>query len=568
MKLFSQPRVAATIVAAILSLVSASALAGDKFRFDPGDTASGRFGKDAQRFCDHNKIKNCHLVRANFDYELPDGITPREAKAARPKVAESPKPAKAKVTKRESTLAERYRAQGLFPWEHVNGAPLRDCGNKTSEQIVEETSTKFVAEGLITETEREELRALTRGLKGPRKPLLEREGRIELVPGMHFAAGTFCRKGEVVVVKNMVAAWDPAKTGPVYAQELVLSTGKTIPWVWNCDNLLIGRPRLPKLPEAPAPAASTPAPAASAPEPSREPERPQPKDDQPRAVIPPVDEDEVVLAKYDWDAGIYVGLDRDVKYAGGEGAFYPVLAHRAWGRYALGIGGMANFWDGSTPSDWDFSGRYGAIGLAQKWSWNERRDLGIKFPMIGTFHERGGRAAFRESRDAKLICASLAYTDASREKAGEKVLPEWQVWLSFCDPTSQSKSRTVFGQPANADGMRDIKYILSAGGRVYLTKDLTGVLGEGGVAAKLQPFVELGVNKTSPNPFSAHLYGGLRGVKKISSIGVGPHYSSAGTVIGATYNHDVGRHVKLYNDEERWAAMVKSLEALGVAIDE
>lgn len=521
-----------------------------KFRFNAGETASGRFGSKAQQFCDHNKIANCNIVRANVDYDLPEGVEPKEVKVKRA-ASKDASPKAPRVVRRAPMMNDA----GEILYRSVGTAPLNGCGKRDILAIAEEA---WAVLG-ISEEDRAWLRQNIDAKGGPRFSNAP-QGFVKLVPDMRLEQVTFCREGKVVSVGPMRTAWH--KDDAVYGEKFVLPSGKTLVWMRNCFNWV---PWIPE--ERPAPQPTKPK------EPRKDPPTEEPKptppsrDEQPRVVIPPVDEDEVVVQKYDWDAGVYVGLDRDVKYAGGEGAFYPGLYHRNWGRYAVGIGGLINFWDGSTPADWDFSGRYGAVGLAQKWSRYDGRDFGFKFPMVGTFHERGGRAAFHETRDAKLLCASMAYTDASREKAGAKVLPEWQVWMSFCDPTSQSKSRTVFGQTANTDGMQDINYILSAGGRVYLTKDLTGLMGEGGVAAQLQPFVELGVNKTAPNPFSAHAYGGVRGVKKISSLGVGPHYSSAGTVLGATYNHDVGRHVKLHNAEERWAAMVKSLEALGVAVD-
>lgn len=518
--------------------ISASALA-DTYTPKPGETLSRLFPnpKAWQTVCQLNKqagkIESCDKIFAGRPLELPEGITPREVRVAW-----------------RSTTPADVQEQSCI---NLGAAPFNRYG-----------SMKLRLQGIdlspvLSQSEKDEAKRLVLAGKGDKRLVTK---------DMVFKAMPFrSRDGSVKFVQN-VRVCTPEQGGrPEVVEVWRLSTGKLVSDFETCGNMSVMRepPVVAKF-EPPVVAKSPPA-ASEPPSVETLTEEQTPVVEKPREVITPVEEDEVLVQRYDWDLGFYIGLDRDVKYAGGEGAFYPVLAHRAWGRYAAGIGGMANFWSGETPQGYGFDGHYGAAGLAQKWSRYDGRDFGLKFPMWGAFHEHGGQAAYRETRHANLLCASMAYTDASREKAGEKVLPEWQAWMSFCDPTSQSKSRTVFGQTANTDGMRDINYILSAGGRVYLTKDLTGLGVEGGLAAELQPFVELGVNKTSPNPFSAHAYGGLRGVKKISSLGVGPHYSHAGTVLGATYNHDVGRHVKLSNDEERWTAMVKSLEALGVAVD-
>lgn len=272
-----------------------------------------------------------------------------------------------------------------------------------------------------------------------------------------------------------------------------------------------------------------------------------------------------VASDYDWDAGLFVGGDKDVGFTGGDGAGYPVIKYYDWGRYALGGGGSFSLWQGGTPDGYRYSGETIAFGLAQKFSFNNRRDLGIKFPMYGDLWTRGQdkSGSYQQRTHASMICASASYTDASREKEGKTAAPEWQIWASFCDPFSQEKSHTRFGQALDASTIQDVKYVAGVGGRVFLSKNL----GDTGLLAKVQPFVEVGVNQTAPNPTSAHAYVGLRTVDKVWGCGVGIHHAQTGNLPGATCTYDLGLDTKLRDKKERWSEMVKSLEALGVAVD-
>ncbi|MGB4833621.1 MAG: LysM peptidoglycan-binding domain-containing protein [Candidatus Moraniibacteriota bacterium] len=544
----------------------------------PGDQLLKQFGgKGAKAVCEGNKLANCDHIEVGQVLKLPEGITPRETKTVVEVVAKpATKPADAKPatavladkpviakrvtrTYRPVVVAPKTNDAGEILYRRVGTAPLNGCGKRTIASISEEA---WEVLGL-SDDDRVYLREHADLVDGPRIHFTVEEGLYQIETNVRLEQVTFCRAGKAVAIGPMRTAWD-AKTA-VYGERFVLPSGKMLVWMRNCFNWVI-------LPEektvfAPPPPPAEP-PVAETPPPEPEPTEPQEAPVQQSIA----EVDEIVQRYDDWDLGFYAGGDRDVAYAGGEGAYYPVLLHRAWGRYAVGVGAFANPWVGKTPDDFSFGGRDGAVGLSQKWSTYERRDLGIKFPTIGAFREYGHDASgkYQQRRRATILCASASYNDASREKAGETKLPEWQVWTSLCDPILQSKSQTWEGQPITGGDMQDIRYILSVGGRIYLTKDLTGLLGDGGIAAKLQPFVEVGINKTSPFPYSAHLYGGLRTANKVVGCGAGWHYSR-GThtaIPGFTCTYDAGRHYKLSVEEERWGEMVKSLEALGVAVDD
>lgn len=295
---------------------------------------------------------------------------------------------------------------------------------------------------------------------------------------------------------------------------------------------------------------------------------PEPVVPAPTPVLTPPSEKMIVdqvASDYDWDAGLFVGGDKDVRFAGGEGAGYPMIKYFDWGRYALGGGGAFSLWQGGTPDGYRYSGETVAFGLAQKFSFANRRDLGIKFPMYGDLWTRGQdkSGSYQQRTHASMLCASASYTDASREKEGKTAVPEWQVWASFCDPFSQEKSHTRFGQALDASTIQDVKYVAGVGGRVFLSKNL----GDTGLAAKVQPFAEIGLNHTAPNPLSGHAYVGLRTVDKVWGCGIGVHKAATGKLPGATCTYDTGLDIKLRDKRERWSEMVKAVEAMGVAVD-
>lgn len=525
------------------------------------------FGKGAfQSVCDLNKAKypklassKCNHIEAGWVLDLPAGVEARAKKPGGKKVVKTDKP------KASIVVLPKTNDEGEILYRVVGTAPLNGCGKKDVRTISEEA---WEVLGL-SEDDRVHLRSKADLVKGPRLNITEAEGRIDMPSGMRLEQVTFCRKGKVVALGPMRTAWADGHP-PVKGEKFVLPSGKVLVWMRNCYNWVTLKegqpvPRAVPLPPQEGPPVVPPL----APEPpASAPDLPVP------APLPPVQETDV--GRYDdWDLGVYVGGDRDVGYAGAEGAYYPGegIHWKEWGRYAIGVGGFVNFWEGQTPNDYRFGGRYGAIGISQKWSTYKGRDVGLKFPTIGLFDEHGHDSTgnYRQNRRATVLCASLSYNDASREKAGETSVPEWQLWTSFCDPLSQVKSHSWQGQALNTADMQDIRHIVSVGGRVFLSKDLTGLLGEDSAfGRKVQPFVEAGANKTSPFPYSAHLYLGLRTVNKVFGCGVGPHYSDATntTILGFTCNYDYGRHQKLGVEQERWTALTKKLEALGVNVAE
>jgi|GEM_PF-4839374 len=362
-----------------------------------------------------------------------------------------------------------------------------------------------------------------------------------MIDGLSFGRGYW--KGPVKVMQTMTY-----KKGEI--------GGQTVGQFDACCNYFPMKPptKLVEPPPAPPEAPLPPEVPASAPQaPSSPP------------ATPPESPEVVKTARdYDFDAIVYVGIDKDVAFSGLDVAGYPWIHQTKWGRYAVGFGGSASLWKGETPDGFRFKGALPTFGLAQKLSFPSRRDIGMKL-VYGDLWTRGedGSGRYKQKAHARLICGSLAFTDASREKEGATWFPEYSLSASYCDPFSQTKSHSYDGKALDQAALSDIKYVAGASVQVIIRKNL----GETGIGSKLQPLVELGVNQTAPNPVSGHLYVGVRTVNKVWTLGVGHHWSSLGETPGATLVYNAGLDYKLTVQEERWNEMIQSLEALGVGTD-
>jgi hypothetical protein len=526
------------------------------YTVQPGDGLIERFGAENARFvCDLNRELlqgNCNRVYPGQVLKLPNHVEPKGAKVHLAKQAVTAKPKARKPEVKQSRKSQPVETvwslteKGEILYRVVGRAPLLNCGKKSVDVINEEA---WVALGLSEEDKvylREHI-----DHTGPRINAKSQD-LVQILPGVRLEQVTFCRKGQAVAVGPMRTAWDADKA--VYGERFVLPSGRALVWMRNCFNWITWQP--PEKPVEPPPVEELP-PVVEPP-----PQEPPPAEPQVPLKEP---EPEAAVIEDDWDLGFFAGGDKDARYAGGEGAYYAKLVYNEWGRYALGVGGSFSLWEGDTPDGYVYGGRTGAFGLAQKFSFSNRRDLGIKFPMIGGLWERGHDASnkYQQRRFTELLCASVSYTDASREKDGKTVLPEWQIWGSYCNALGQSKSHSWEGKALDSSSLPDNQYVLGIGGRVFLSKNL----GNEGLAAKLQPFVELGANQTAPNDPSGHAYVGLRTVNKVWGCGAGLHFADIGRTLGATCTYDAGRHYKLHVQEERWNAMITAVEAMGVAVD-
>lgn len=423
---------------------------------------------------------------------------------------------------------------GVAPFNHSQDLKLRLLGLEMNPDLTPEEKSE--AKALVSLSEGE-LKKITSDMVFKSMPFRSKNGQVKWV------------YNKTVCTPEQGGRLEPMRTWK-------LSTGRYIGEPITCGNVsLVDMP----VEEAPVPPAVVigPEPAASAPPPPAVVEKPA----EPSVPPPEVDQ---VARDYDFDAVLYMGGDKDVLFGGFNGAGYPVIKYFGWGRYALGGGGTLSMWQGGTSDGFRFNGILPAFGLAQKFSFTTGRDVSVKFPMYAGLWTSGNDATgrYEQKGRAGLWCAAADYTDNSREKAGATWFTEHSVSVSYCDPFSQTATHSYDGKEI-ATPPEPVEYVAGVSAQLIIRKSL----GDSGWMTKVQPFAEAGVNKTSPNPLSGHVYGGLRTVKKVWALGVGPHWSNLGTTLGATLVYNAGRDYKLRVQQERWDKMIQNLEALGVATD-
>lgn len=478
-----------------------------------GETLSRIAGKNWKQVCELNKLQNCGRIVVGQKLILnPVGSGTRSLSRS----------GSAPSTK-----------SGVFAWKNVGAAPLHGdrCGGRDEATINREAWDYL-------------------GLAKAEQVLLEQQiserkhQGLYLKPGDHFEAVAFCQKGKVSFKYNVVAAWPKEKV--VYARSYTLTDGRVLYWVLNCNNwVLLG------------PAVSPPEPAvveAEAP--------PEPK--EAGEVF------ETVAARYDYDLAMYAGADPDVRFAGFEGAFFPLLKDTEDGRHALGIGAKGDWWTGANAQGFKYDGNNLTIGPAYKWSGTDGRDVNIKL-LAGRVKQSGHQGDYESQQRYNALCLATNYTDASREREGQEALPEWSVWANYCHLVAKKFGHTWQGKSiADTSELGQSKAIISIGGRLYLHKNLetatSGAL-SGEVVRGLQPFVELGGNMEVPSDPSGHAYLGVRTADKIWTAGVGPHFSSEGVVPGFAVTFDAGRAMKLSIENTRWQATLEGLKANGIDVD-
>ena len=471
-----------------------------------GDTLSRVVGQQWKKYADAKKMTNPYTIRIGQELCIPQG-------------------SRVKVSIPTITNSE------VFYWRKVGGAPLKGCDGKGEAEI---NQAAWKAHGL-TDAERAELQTLVAGKKF--------EDRFVAVGEQH-AEVSFCKAGKVVVRKNVITAW--SKETAVAAMTFTLSTGRRMDWVRNCANWL----------KYGSPSSTVSVPPVKAEEKVEVEE-----------VATPAEQLAVVAERFDYDLGTYAGADPNVRFAGLEGAVYPWLVPGAKGRHAYGIGVKYDWWSGDSKG-FGYDGDHLAIGVAYKWSGDDGRDLNVKL-LSGRVKENGHERDYRSWQLYKSACLATNFTDASRERAGQTLFPEWTAWANYCRLTAKAFGHTWQGIPiADTSTLGKSTALVSFGGRLYRHKNLeTAGIMSGESARKLQPFVELGFNREVPADFSGHLYLGVRTVDKIWTVGVGPHFSGDGVVPGFGVTFDAGREKKNSIKSARWQKTLQSLEAAGISTD-
>ena len=471
-----------------------------------GETLQSIAGANWKAVCRANGLKNCNKIRAGQKIMLENR------------------------SQRASVTAPSTTASGDFRWTKVGGAPLHGCGGRSDATINLEAWKKL---GLSQEDQDMLQRKISEG----------QHKEIFLKPGRRFQAAAFCEKGHVSFKYNVVAAWD--RSVVVSARTYILSGGRLLHWVRNCNNWVLDTVVLP-------PAVAIAPPAAA---PREEPEIVA----EPEAVV--------IAERYDYDLALYAGADQNVRFGGFEGALYPLLKETKEGRHAVGIGAKGDWWKGENAQGFQYDGNNLTVGPAYKWSGYDGRDVNVKL-LAGRVKENGHQGDYRSQQTYRALCLATNYTDASRERAGEEVLPEWSAWANYCHLMARSVGHSWQGSPiSDTSDLGKSRAIVSIGGRVILHQNLetatSGAL-SGTVARNLQPFVELGGNVETPGDPTGHAYVGIRTANKLWTVGVGAHFGPEGTIPGFAVTFDAGRAIKLNIEETRWTATLEGLKASGI----
>ncbi|MDP3957325.1 MAG: LysM peptidoglycan-binding domain-containing protein [bacterium] len=441
-----------------------------------------------------------------------------------------------------------------WTWQHLNRAPLRDCGKRSMDDLLEESMQELKQRGFLTGQDVQDLREMMRKFQ---------YDRVHIDQGDRYLAVAFCEKGKVTFREDVIVGWK-AKPGEGEARRYTLPSGAVVNWAFDCANLLPVKRGKPPVPEPQIPVKPV--------EPPSEPMVPVEPPTPSLVPIPPDQpEPKVKVRGSDYDVALFAGGDTSpVGFAGGVGAYYPILTETKHGRLATGVGAFGSGWLGKTE-DFSYNGVRGVIGLANKLSTPSGVDFGIKFPAWGKSWERGHNSSgYQMSRTASLFCGAFDVTDARRERAGEKWNPEYLLYLQLCRVSNIKAEHSYQGTPiADTTPLQNLSGIISVGGKLYWAKDFDTVFGgDSEWGKKLQPFVELGADRAIPTPWSWHAYPvGVRTVDKIWGVGIGAHVTEGHAVFGGAVTYDLGRDSKLSIERERWAEMVKSLEAQGVAVD-
>ncbi|MDD2766542.1 MAG: LysM domain-containing protein [Candidatus Moranbacteria bacterium] len=166
-----------------------------------GDTLSKVAGKNWKAVCLANSLRDCSKIFVGQRLEL--SVPVRSVKTVNKSPAE-------------------------FRWTHVGGAPLTNCGGKSANVLNEEA---WMSLGL-TESEKQDLHAM----------ITRREHRNTFIqPGERYEAVAFCKNGSVSFKHNVITAWAPGSV-VVLARTYVLTTGRKLHWVRNCNNWVLDTP--------------------------------------------------------------------------------------------------------------------------------------------------------------------------------------------------------------------------------------------------------------------------------------------------------------------------------------
>ncbi len=172
-----------------------------------GDTLSKVAGKNWKAVCQVNNLKDCSKIFVGQRLELIRTTAVMNVK-----------------------VHNKTSVSDVFRWVRVGGAPLTNCGGRSESSLNEEA---FVKLGL-TESEKKDLRAMM---------MLNSHQNTLMQTGERYEAVAFCKNGQVSFKRNVITAWK-AGSVVVLARTYILSTGRKLHWVRNCNNWVLDVPEI------------------------------------------------------------------------------------------------------------------------------------------------------------------------------------------------------------------------------------------------------------------------------------------------------------------------------------
>lgn len=465
------------------------------FRFEPGDTATGRFGKDAQQFCVYNKIANCNNVRANFDYVQPYGVTPRAVKPVVTKSATTARVSKPNIkTVREQSCINL----GAAPFNRYGTLKLRLEGIDLNPELTPEE--KVEAKAKVT-SEVGSKRLVTADMVFPAMPFRSKDGTVKF--------------------KRNVKVCTPEQGGrPEALATWKLSTGTVIGDFPTCGN--IGPVRLPpEEPIAPTPGVEpAPTPEPLAPTPQSTPEEPEP---QPTPTPPVVAAPRGMCDHLDPSA--VIGQEHEPRQNGAD-------SHSTFATASLyclepfqtadsktgvhGFGGKATYseWHGSVNNG---AGHYRGWNTLVGPSYKRIMDEGYDWEFsvgAGKQVETFRQAAYASRREFDLVGITAGHNDYRRRLAGETWDVERQYFGALTLPVGKKVGHTIFGQTiADTAELGRFNFGLQAGARWWFYENTDEF--------PLLPYLQGGVFVQHPTSASMSLRLGVADPDRICGVGIG-----------------------------------------------
>ncbi len=523
-----------------------------QFAFKRGETVSGRFGKDAKKFCEHNQIADCNRVQAGVKYQLPEGVEPKKyaTKAAKPQVARQ-------AVQTAKLVLPKTNEAGEILYRRVGVAPLKGCGKRDILSVTEEAWTVLG----ISEEDRAWLRLNIDQKHGPRINLTEAEGLFRIPTGMRLEQVTFCRKGKVVSMGPMRTAWSADEA--VYGEKFALPSGKVLVWMRNCFNwVVVDLPPPPKKEEPPV-TVTPPAPSVQEVPPAEPPIQEPP---------PPVTEAPKSKGMCDHiDPAVALGQEYTLPHDNGardDSTFVTASVYCLRrlpsddGSHGIGAKITASMWDGLTAHKrGEFSGWNVLFGPSYK----QILDKGIDWEVSvvgGKQVEEYREGAYASRREFGLVGLTAGLNDYRRRLNGEEWFPEWQVFGVLTFPLDKDVSHSIFAKPiADTGDLSRFDFGLQAGFRqwIYETPDLW-----------VHPYFQAGVFVQHPTSASMSLRLGIADPDHIFGFGVGHNYDlkNGGDLVPALgWWADPIKGGRVVRDKVRQRQIVSEAAERGVTMD-